>query len=581
MAQFDPDERNPLLSGSGGNQCLSSRVTLQEPLDNMAKPEMGIKENKSAFRGKTGLVVVCILMTELCERLTYYSVVANLVLFCTSKLDIPSSDAANISLIFSGTVYLIPVIGGYISDSYAGKYNTILGSGLIYLLGLFLLPAAAIDYSDWFGRDDEGVKYDLSIETRKAYFFLGLTFVAIGTGGIKANVGPYGAQQVTDLGPEAVQSFFNWFYWFINAGSLVAYSGVAYIQQNISFTIGFVIPLASMIVALIIFVAARNLYVNTAVGGSIFSKAFGVCCATKCKGFKKARIQNGGPYSNEMVDGVISVLRVLPVFLMIIMYWAVYSQMQSTFFLQSERMDVMVGDVKMPAAVLNIFNTVIILILIPIIDRVIYPLLAKYGRSPSHLQRIGLGMILAALSVVVAGVLEIYRKQELSESGGIMQELAGDQFNASTLSVFLQVPEFALVGASEVFASISGLEFAYSEAPDFMQGLVMGLFLMTSGIGNYVSSLILVIVKAASTSDPWFPDEINEGKAEYLFFLIGGLMVVNFLIFIIIAKAYKTRASEQSKNEKPELIDTDPNMDRKLKIDPGYHDNPLATDTRM
>ncbi|XP_060066618.1 solute carrier family 15 member 4-like [Ylistrum balloti] len=579
MAQFNPDERKPLLSGGVGDTSSPKPVALRrEIVDDMEETGMKKKEKSSAFSGKTGLVVVCILMTELCERLTYYSVVANLVLFCTSKLDIPSSDAANISLVFSGTVYLIPVVGGYISDSYAGKYNTILGSGLIYLLGLFLLPASAIDYTGWFGKDDEGAEYDLSIETRKAYFFMGLVFVAIGTGGIKANVGPYGAQQVNDLGPEAVQSFFNWFYWFINAGSLVAYSGVAYIQQNISFTIGFIIPLASMIVALIIFVAARNMYINNAVGGSILSKAFGVCTATKCRGFKTARKDNGGPYSNEMVDGVIAVLRVLPVFLLIIMYWAVYSQMQSTFFLQSERMNVMVGDVKMPAAVLNIFNTVIILVLIPIIDRGIYPLLAKYGRSPSHLQRIGLGMILAALSVVVAGVLEIYRKQELSESGGIIQELADDKFNASTLSVFLQVPEFALVGASEVFASISGLEFAYSEAPEFMQGLVMGLFLMTSGIGNYVSTLILVIVKAASTGDPWFPDEINEGKAEYLFFLIGGLMVVNFLVFLIIAKLYKTRASIE---QKPELL-SDPIMDKKhIEYEPGYHDNPLATDTKM
>ena len=46
---------------------------------------------------------------------------------------------------------------------------------------------------------------------RKAYFFSGLVFIAIGTGGIKANVGPFGAQQVDDLGPDAVRSFFNWY----------------------------------------------------------------------------------------------------------------------------------------------------------------------------------------------------------------------------------------------------------------------------------------------------------------------------------------------------------------------------------
>lgn len=69
---------------------------------------------------------------------------------------------------------------------------------------------------------------------------------------------------------------------------------------------------------------------------------------------------------------------------------------------------------------------------------------------------LGVGFILATLSVVVAGILEIYRKQNLAETGGVIQDLAGDTFNASTISFFAQIPEFALVGASEVFASISG-----------------------------------------------------------------------------------------------------------------------------
>ena len=66
-------------------------------------------------------------------------------------------------------------------------------------------------------------------------------------------------------------------------------------------------------------------------------------------------------------------------------------------------------------------------------------------------------MLLAALSVVVAGILEIYRKNELADSGGFNQTLSDSTFNSSHLSVFIQVPQFALVGASEVFTSISGI----------------------------------------------------------------------------------------------------------------------------
>ncbi|KAL3877174.1 hypothetical protein ACJMK2_034920 [Sinanodonta woodiana] len=500
-------------------------------------------EKNGSIKQRLG-VVVCILLTELCERLTYYSIVANMVLFCTSKLRMTSDEASNVNWVFSGTVYIIPVAGGYVADSFAGKYNTILGAGFIYTLGLVLVPASAMNFTGLFGDET-----DLSLEARKIYFFLGLVFVAIGTGGIKANVGPFGAQQVNDLGKDAVQSFFNWFYWFVNVGAIVAYSGVAEIQQNIGFDYGFLVPLISMVVALMIFVIAKKKYINNPPGGSILSQSVSVCFQSCRKGcsFENTRADKGGSFNNEMVDGVMAVVRVLPVFVLIIIYWAVYSQMSTSLFLQSERMDIRVGGEPLPAALLNVFNTLIILILIPIMDRVVYPLLSKYGRSPTHLQKIGIGMILAALSMVYAGVIEIYRKKD----GYFEQTLADDKFNASYISMFAQIPEFALIGSSEVFTSISGLEFAYSQAPSFMQGLVMGLFLMTSGLGSYVSTLIVTIVKAATNND-WFPKEPNNGHLEYLLFLIAGLMILNLLIFIFVARWYT--------NKTPEMVEMPPEV---------------------
>lgn len=56
----------------------------------------------------------------------------------------------------------------------------------------------------------------------------------------------------------------------------------------------------------------------------------------------------------------------------------------------------------------------------------------------------------------MAGILEIYRKKDIEENGVIQQELSKHTFNASSISIFAQVPQFALVGASEVFASVSG-----------------------------------------------------------------------------------------------------------------------------
>ncbi|XP_060577715.1 solute carrier family 15 member 4-like [Ruditapes philippinarum] len=537
-------ETKPLLLGSPVGADASANMS-EKGKDAVAvqfADDVGREPSKSGGKitGERLFVVASILVTELCERLTYYSVVANMVLFCTSELNFSSDDASVVTLVFSGTVYLIPVIGGYVADSLAGKYNTILGSGLIYVLGLFLLPASAVDYRKWFGGEE-----DLSIEARKGYFFSGLVLVAIGTGGIKANVGPFGAQQVDDLGSDAVQSFFNWFYWFINAGAVVAYSGVAYVQQEVGFDFGFLIPLLSMIIAIVIFMFAKPKYKHTPIGGSILTSSFKVCCQSinGCNdpSWSHAHKDHGGSYSKEMIEGVKAVLRVIPVFILVIVYWAVYSQMSTSLFLQSERMNISVGDAKLPAAMLNIFNTLIILILIPIMDRIVYPLLAKYGKSPTHLQRIGIGMVLAALAMLYAGMMEIIRKNDIRDNGYITQTLSKDEFNASKLTMFAQIPEFAFIGSSEVFASISGLEFAYTQAPQFMQGLIMGLFLMTSGLGSYLASLIVAIVGAwrKDEASDWFPKEPNNGHLEYLLFLLAALTFINLFIFIFVAKWYK------------------------------------------
>jgi len=70
----------------------------------------------------------------------------------------------------------------------------------------------------------------MSIPSKKGFLAVSLILNAIGTGGIKANVSPMGADQVEHEGPEMVQKFFDWFYWFIQLGAILAYTVVAYIQ---------------------------------------------------------------------------------------------------------------------------------------------------------------------------------------------------------------------------------------------------------------------------------------------------------------------------------------------------------------
>ncbi|XP_055877200.1 solute carrier family 15 member 4-like [Biomphalaria glabrata] len=526
------------------------------------------------------LVTLSILGTEMCERLAFYSVSANMVLFGTSTLGLDTVDATSISLAFSALANLFPVVGGYISDSWLGRFRTILFSGILNVVAMLFIQCAAIDFHDWFEKD-------LTQVGKRVVYLVGLFLLTVGTGGLKANISPFGAEQLDSLGKEAVQSFFNWFYWVINIGALVAYAGVAYLQQNVSFTWGLFLPLVVTLLQIILFVLPRNMYTRTRPAGKIWTTSYSPilpplalsaysprsvlvvalkilrqgCChrpphpdpklpeGSERKLFARAKTNFGGSFNDVTVEGLADVISVLPFCLLVIMYYAIYSQTTSSFFVQSERLDVRLGSINVPAAMLNTIGNISIIILIPVIDRLFYPCMKKIGLPLTYLKRIGAGMVLSVVAVVVAGVVEIYRKDVMNQPGGShVQVLANENFTASSMSVFVQVPQFAIVGASEIFTSVTCLEFAYTQAPASLQGLLTGLFLAAWGIGNLVSMAILLVVERATILDPWYGDEINHVKMENLMFLLAGLMAANFVIFCGVALRFKYKETAPNLN---------------------------------
>lgn len=533
----DSSERTPLVTKDTDVQYRPS--TSSSPV--------AVVENASFWKSGRAMVVLSILFTELCERLTYYSISANLVLFCTSILKVESATAVSISLAFTGTSYFIPLFGGYIADTVAGKFNTIYGSALIYFVGTALLPVISIP---------EGIS-SFNDETKRIYFGIALFLVAIGTGGIKSNVGPFGAQQLEELGEGAIRSFFNWFYWFINVGSGISFSLVVYIQQNFNFMWGFVIPTVTILLANFLFLLQRNRYINYPPEGSALTNIVKVTVSSTCGScykrthsltegnvrsrFDRNKESNGGKYPDSDVDATKSILNILPIFGTFILYWTIYNQMSSTYFLQGERLKLMLSPkFILPVAVLNLFDVIIILLLLPLMDRLLYPGLQYLGVNFTLLRRIGTGMILATCSVLVAAFVEIERKRIMSDGGNFTQTLAAENFTAANLSVFVQIPQFALIGASEVFTSVTGLEFAYSQSPVALQGVIMGLFLLTTGLGSYLGSVLVLLVNYISgkNGQEWLPDDPNNGRLELFFFLLAGLMVVNFFIYLFLATCY-------------------------------------------
>ncbi|XP_063050840.1 solute carrier family 15 member 4 isoform X2 [Engraulis encrasicolus] len=496
---------------------------------------------ESVFKGRR-LACAAILVAESLERMAFYGLTSNLVLFLNSEpFYWEGTQASQAPLIFMGVTYLVSPFGGWLADAFLGKFCTIACSLILYLLGMLFFPFVASESTRTYLCGDQLAfpvqpaeclspnitpPANVTCPTRTPYcgavIYSSLVLVALGVGTVKSNITPFGADQVKDRGPEATRRFFNWFYWSINLGTIAALGVIAYIQQNESFPIGYTIPAVCLGISFVVFLLGRTVFITKPADGSAFTdmaKILGAACCLsrippqarpKPSMLDGAKVTYGGKFPEEKVEEVKALVKILPVFLALIPYWTVYFQMQTTYYLQGLHLKIpstpnMANSsstqqmtFRFPAAWLSMFDAVLILLLIPLKDRVVDPMLRRRGLLPSSLKRIAVGMFFVMCSAVAAGILETMRLDIIKSSGTIDQVFGHDTFYAADLPIWWQVPQYVLIGISEIFASIAG--------------------------------------------------NINECKLNYYFFLLAGIQGVTLLLFLIVSVKYDKQPQRQRIN---------------------------------
>ena len=239
-----------------------------------------------------------ILGNEFCERLAFYGLSTNLVIYLTRVMGQEPGFAAVQVNLFEGTCYLTPLLGAWLADGLWGRYKTILVFSLIYLVGMLFLAATAFVP----GLTPTSAEPEPTA-MQSAVLYTSLYIVALGTGGIKPNVSAFGADQFDDADPrdrKEKRSFFNWFYFFVNIGSLLAVTVVVWVQENISWAIGFAIPAACMALSVLLFTAGRHKYTHIPPTESPISRVFKVVWAAyKVKYHLFFRKWNSGRSNNN------------------------------------------------------------------------------------------------------------------------------------------------------------------------------------------------------------------------------------------------------------------------------------------
>ncbi|XP_030568858.1 peptide transporter family 1 [Drosophila novamexicana] len=351
--------------------------------------------------------VFFIISNEFCERFNYYGMRTVLVLYLSRKLGYSDDTATVVFHIFTMFVYFLCVFGAIISDSWLGKFKTILYLSLVYICGSVLLTLGAIG------------PLNLPLET---FTILGLALIALGSGGIKPCVSAFGGDQFKV--PEQLKqitSFFSLFYFSINAGSLISTTVTPILREDVHcfddincYPLAFGVPAVLMIVSVVIFVLGRPLYKIKPPAGNmvvLVSSTIWTALTTKCKEKKTNPREHwldyaDKKYDRQMIEDVKVLMRVLFLYLPLPIFWALFDQQGSRWTFQATRMDGDMGSWDLKPDQLQVLNPLLILVFIPLYDVAFYPVLSLIGiRRP--LQKLTMGGILAGIAFIISGIVEL------------------------------------------------------------------------------------------------------------------------------------------------------------------------------
>ena len=507
-----------------------------------------------ATQGRIPRQIPYIIGNEACERFSFYGMrniltqflVSSSLLAAITDPTLREAEAKEIFHVFVMGVYFFPLLGGWLSDRYLGKYRTILWLSLLYCAGNACLAM--------FVHNEAG-------------FYTGLFLISLGSGGIKPCVSAFVGEQFDQTNKQLARIVFDAFYWIINFGSFFASLLIPLALQAWGPQVAFGIPGILMFVATIIFWLGRRRYVvepptpadphsfgrvcrtalrsdkpgmvcfTIGILGALVCLALipvtetltlvsGVCLALVVFGVGAGvgvRLQIDAArrkHPDEDVDGARAVLRVLILFALVTPFWSLFDQKASTWVLQGTRMELPGWSWFKSASQMQSLNPLLVMLLIPFNNLVLFPAITKLGIAVTPLRKMTSGIALSGLAWVVAGALQLPL-----ESG-------------ATLSILWQVLPYVLLTLGEVLVSATGLEFAYSQAPWKLKGVLMSFWLLSVTVGNLWVLLVNSSVRNPAFSR-WIETSSGIGVISFQMYFFATFAFAAAIVFGVYASRYR------------------------------------------
>ncbi|KAI9115230.1 hypothetical protein K1719_013549 [Acacia pycnantha] len=517
------------------------------------------------------IFIICV---EFADRLAYYGLSVNLIQYLTKVLHQPNAMAAKNVNTWVGVSSLFPLLGGFVADSYFGRFNTIVVSSIMYLLGMIWLTLSTS-----------------VLKNNSALFFVGLYILSIGEGGHRPCVQTFAANQFDDDSPEekiGKSSFFNyWFMGIVVAG--LSSSVVVYIEERFGWATGLGVITGAVAIALVLFLLGMTRYKKDGPTGSPFTsmaqvfvaairkwrvgatrgphiycfeedenkvyhlqnqpKSHSLAHTGQFRLLDKAMIideldassQARNPWrlcSVTQVEEVKLVLRLVPIWLTCLMFFLVQAQLHTFNVKQSETMDRFIGHFEIPSAsLLGVAVAVFNIIALLIYDRVFVPFARKYTGHPSGitvLQRIGFGMFLSVLNMILAALIEVKRI-------GIAKENHLLDSPKTPMSVWWMIPQYFVFGVSDAFAVAGLQQLFYDEVAETMRSLGAAAYISLQGFGTLASNVVISVVEDVSSraGEKWLAGRnLNRAHLDSFYWVLAALCAVNLCIYLLAAKYF-------------------------------------------
>ncbi|XAR49297.1 hypothetical protein NMG60_11032454 [Bertholletia excelsa] len=512
----------------------------------------------------------------------------NLITYVINEMHFSLSKSANIVTNFIGTIFILALLGGFLSDSYLGCFWTILLFGFIELSGFILLsvqahlPQLKPPQCNMITNGEDCVE---AKGLKALIFFVALYLVALGSGCVKPNMISHGADQfnIKDDPKQSkkLSTYFNSAYFAFSMGELVALTLLVWVQTHSGMDVGFGVSAAAMALGLISLVCGTLLYRNKAPRGSILtpiaqvfvaailkrkqvclsdpqmlhgsltkvsnshqavsSSAGGLLHTQRFRFLDKACVKtqedtNDNPWrlcTIDQVEQVKILISVIPIFACTIIFNTILAQLQTFSVQQGSAMNTqLTKSFHIPPASLQAIPYIMLIFIVPVYDTFFIPFARRITGQDSGitpLQRIGFGLFAATFSMVSAAIMESKRRNSYVNDNKV-------------LSIFWITPQFLIFGLSEMFTAVGLIEFFYKQSLKGMQAFLTALTYCSYSFGFYLSSVLVSLVNkitSSSSSGGWLSEnDLNKDRLDLFYWLLAALSFLNFLNYLFWARWY-------------------------------------------